>query len=132
MGAQYAPIPERTEEVGKVVVSSALKVHTALGPGLLESAYEACLTHELHRRGMNVTTQVAVPIEYEGLHLTSGLRLDMVVGGLVIVEVKAVEAVPDLYISQLATYFRFTGLRLGFILNFNVGRLKDGLRRVVQ
>jgi GxxExxY protein len=128
----YAAIPQETEEVGRVVVDAAFKVHKALGPGLLESVYEACLAHELRQRGVKVATQVTAPVEYEGLRLETGLRLDMVVGDQVVVEVKAVEALNDLFMAQVLTYLRLTELRLGLLINFEVCRFKDGIKRIVR
>jgi GxxExxY protein len=125
-------LPPEIEKVGREVVDASIKVHRALGPGLLESAYEHCLAHELAGRGLVVRRQVGLPIEYEGLRLDAGYRLDLVVADAVIVEVKAVEAISRLYEAQLLTYLRLSGLRLGFLLNFNAVQLRQGLRRFVR
>lgn len=125
-------LPPGIEAVGREVVGSAIKVHRALGPGLLESAYEHCLAHELSGRGLTVRRQVGLPIEYEGLRLDAGYRLDLVVADAVIVEVKAAEAISRLYEAQLLTYLKLSGLRLGYLLNFNAVQLKQGLRRFVR
>jgi GxxExxY protein len=125
-------LPPALEAIGRHVLNSAIKVHRALGPGLLESAYEHCLAHELTVRGVKVRRQVSLPIEYEGLRLDAGYRLDLVVGDAVVVEVKAVEAISRLYEAQLLTYLRLSGLRLGYLLNFNAVQLKQGLRRFVR
>jgi GxxExxY protein len=125
-------LPSELEAIGRQVLDSAIKVHRALGPGLLESAYEHCLAHELTARGAGVRRQVSLPIEYEGLRLEAGYRLDLVVGDAVIVEVKAVEAISRLYEAQLLTYLRLSGLRLGYLLNFNAVQLRHGLRRFVR
>lgn len=117
--------------MARQIVDAGLKVHRALGPGLLESAYEACLTHELARRGLNVRRQVPQPLEYEGLRLDAGYRLDLVVDDLVIVEVKAVEALSRLHEAQLITYLKLSGLRLGLLINFNVALFKEGVRRLL-
>jgi GxxExxY protein len=102
-----------------------------LGPGLLESVYEACLTHELRRRGIPVETQIALPVIYEGLRLEARLRLDMLVANQLIVELKAVEKMNDLFEAQLLTYLKLTGRRLGLLINFNVPLLKHGIKRIV-
>jgi GxxExxY protein len=119
------------DAVARQVVDASLKVHRALGPGLLESAYEACLAHELVLRGIAVRRQVPLPIEYEGLRLEAGYRLDLVAGDLVIVEIKAVEALSRLHEAQLITYLKLSGISLGLLINFNVPLLKDGVRRFV-
>ena len=128
----YAAVPQEAEEVARVVVDAAYKVHKALGPGLLESVYDACLAHELRQRGVKVATQVTVPLEYEGLRLETGLRLDMVVGDQVVVEVKAVDALNDLFMAQVLTYLRLTDLRLGLLINFDMCKTKDGIKRIVR
>jgi GxxExxY protein len=112
------------------LVDAAVKVHKALGPGLLESTYEHCLVHELVLRGVPVRRQVAIPIRYEGLQLDAGYRLDLLVAELIVVEIKAVEALSRLHEAQLLTYLKLSGHRLGFLMNFNVVLLKDGLRRL--
>jgi len=119
------------DAVARQVVDAGLKVHRAFGPGLLESAYEACLAQELHLRGLGVRKQLPRPIEYEGLRLDGGYRLDLLVDDRVIVEVKAVEALSRLLEAQLITYLKLSGLRLGLLLNFNVRLFKDGVRRLV-
>ncbi|MBV8169668.1 MAG: GxxExxY protein, partial [Alphaproteobacteria bacterium] len=119
------------EAVGTAVVDGAFKVHKALGPGLLESAYEACLAHELASRGLSLRRQLALPIVYEGLHLDAGFRIDLLVAEQVIVEIKAIEREQPVHVAQLLTYLRFSGKRLGFLLNFNVTAIKAGIRRVV-
>jgi GxxExxY protein len=120
------------EAIGRQVVDSAIKVHRALGPGLLESAYEHCLAHEMIGRGLSVRRQVGLPIEYDGLRLDTGYRLDLLVADAVVVEVKAVEAISRLYEAQLLTYLKLSGLRLGYLLNFNAVQLRQGLRRFVR
>jgi len=118
------------DAVARQVVDAGLKVHRALGPGLLESAYEHCLDHELGLRGLSVGRQVPLPISYEGLRLDAGYRLDIVVAGAIIVEVKAVEALSRLHEAQLLTYLKLSGLKVGFLMNFNVPLFKDGVRRL--
>jgi GxxExxY protein len=130
-GKQYASVPAAVEAVAKEVVDAAYKVHKTLGPGLLESVYEACLRHELKKRGLGVEAQVPVPVVYEGLHLDAGLRLDLLVDGRLIVEVKSVERMNPVYDAQLPTYLKLTGHRLGLLINFNVSVIKQGISRVV-
>ncbi|WP_309606012.1 GxxExxY protein [Phenylobacterium sp.] len=119
------------DATAKQVIDAGLKVHRALGPGLLESAYEVCLAHELSLRGVSVSRQVPLPLQYEGLRLEAGYRLDLVVADSVIVEVKAVESLSRLHEAQLITYLKLSGLRLGLLMNFNVALFKDGVRRLV-
>jgi GxxExxY protein len=127
----HEAIAPRLEEVGREIVDSALKVHKWLGPGLLESAYEHCLGHELTERGLQIERQVALPILYDGLKLDAGYRLDMLVEQTVVVEVKAVEAMTRLFEAQVLTYLKLSGCRLGYLINFNAVLLRQGLKRVV-
>ena len=129
--ASFGPLPPETERIASVVVDSALKVHRALGPGLLESVYETCLSHELTQRGVPWKAQVTVPVVYDGLRLDAGLRLDVLVAETVIVELKAVEKMTPLFAAQLLTYLKLTGLRLGLLINFNVPLIKDGIKRII-
>ena len=120
------------EEIAQQVVDSAIKVHTALGPGLLESAYQTCFAHELRKRGLRVETEVPVPVLYDTVQIDVGYRLDMRVEGAIVVENKAVEVLLPVHQAQLMTYLKLAGHTLGFLINFNVGRLRDnGIRRVV-
>jgi GxxExxY protein len=127
----FAEIPSETERIGKAVLDAAYRVHTALGPGLLESVYEACHAYEIRESGLFVETQVAVPIIYKTIRLEDGLRLDLLVEKCVIVEIKAVETMNPIYEAQLLTYLRLTDVRLGFLINFTVLHLKDGIKRLV-
>lgn len=127
----FEPIPPDVEKVGKAILDAAFKVHTALGPGLLESVYETTVAYEIRKGGLLVETQVAMPIIYDNTKLESGLRLDMLVEKCVIVELKSVEKMNPIYEAQLMTYLRLSKVRLGFIINFNVPRLKDGIKRMV-
>jgi GxxExxY protein len=127
----FQPIAPEVEKIGKAVLDAALKVHTTLGPGLLESVYETTVAYEIRKSGLNVTTQVSVPIVYDGQKLESGLRLDMLVEKCVIVELKAVETMNPVYEAQIMTYLRLSAVRLGFLINFNVKHLKDGIKRFV-
>jgi GxxExxY protein len=124
-------VDDAAERVVREVVDAGLKVHRALGPGLLEAAYEQCLAYELETRRLTVERQVPLPIVYEDLRLEGAYRLDLLVGRCVIVEVKAVEALSRLHEAQLLTYMRLSGHRLGLLMNFNVELLKQGLRRLV-
>ena len=130
-GVLQAPIPDSVERIGREVVDAALKVHQALGPGLLESVYESCLCHELSTRDIKCLRQVPITVTYNGLQIEAGLRLDMLVGDAVIVELKAVEQTIPLFEAQLLTYLKLTGLRLGYLINFNTVLLKQGLKRMV-
>jgi len=113
------------------VVDSGLKVHKALGPGLLESAYEHCLTYELVARGVPLVRQVTLPIVYEATRLDAGYRLDLVVDDAVVIEIKAVEALTRLHEAQVLTCLKLSGHRVGFLMNFNVELFKKGLRRLL-
>jgi GxxExxY protein len=121
----------RVEAVAREVVDAGLKVHRALGPGLLESAYEHCLARELQIRALSVQRQAPLPIIYEGEKLDAGYRLDLVVNGCVVVEVKAVDAVAPVHHAQLLTYLKLSGVHLGLLMNFNVALFRDGLKRMV-
>ena len=112
------------------IIGAAIEVHKALGPGLLESAYEECLCRELVLKNIPFERQKEVPVEYKGCKLDCGYRLDLVVKNLVIVELKAVERIEPIYEAQLITYLKLTGLNLGLLVNFNVPVLKDGIRRL--
>ncbi len=114
------------------IIDASICVHTELGPGLLESAYEACLAFELRDRGFVVLQQVVQPVVYRGVALDAGYRLDLLVNGLVIVELKAVEKMIPLYDAQLLSYLKLSKLSVGLLINFNVTRLKDGLKRIVN
>ena len=131
MNDQDGKIPLETERVGAQVVDAGLRVHEALGPGLLESAYEHCLARELEVRGLAIRRQVGMPIRYQGVDLEVGYRIDLLVESSVIVEIKAVEATLAIHQAQLLTYLRLSGCRLGFLMNFNVPLYKSGLRRLV-
>lgn len=119
-------------ELSRVVVGCALKVHSALGPGLLGFAYEACLEYELIKNGLLVEVQKPLPLIYQTVKLECGYRVDMLVERKLIVEVKAVEALAEIHFAQVLTYLRLSDLRLALMLNFNVVHMKDGIRRVVN
>ena len=122
----------RENQIGDVIVRGAMTVHTALGPGLLESVYELCLVHELSKGGLKAERQIALPVRYGGLEIDGGFRVDMLVGDLVIVEIKAVEKLMPVHKSQLLTYLRLSRCKLGYLLNFNVAHMRDGIKRVVN
>lgn len=119
-------------EITGVIVDAAMKVHTALGAGLLESAYEACLKYELIKRGLKVLSQVEMPVVYDGVRLDVGYRLDLLVEDLVIVELKAVERLLPIHESQLHSYLKLSGLPVGLLINFNVQHLKNGIKRIIK
>ena len=128
---KFEPIPPEVEQAARITIDAAFKVHKTLGPGLLESVYEACLAHELRQRGIQVETQIALPVIYEGLRLEAGLRLDMLVANQLIVGLKAVEKMNSLFEAQLLTYLKLTGRRLGLLINFNVPLIKHGIKRII-
>jgi GxxExxY protein len=118
--------------VSRDVITAAMKVHTALGPGLLESVYEVCLAHDLRKMGHQCETQVALPVNYDGAQLDAGFRIDLLVDELVIVELKSVERVHPVSHAQLISYLRLSGKSLGLLINFNVPHLRDGIKRFVS
>ncbi|MCI0343698.1 MAG: GxxExxY protein [Planctomycetales bacterium] len=122
--------PEFNRVSGQIV-EAAFAVHSALGPGLLESVYEVCLCHELSKQGLTVERQVTLPVVYDGLRLDAGLRLDLLVESMVVVELKAVETLLPVHLAQLLTYLKLSRHRLGLLINFNVPAIKDGIKRVV-
>jgi GxxExxY protein len=128
----FAEIPQHTEDVTKKVLNAAFKVHTALGPGLLESVYETCLVYELRSAGLKVESQITLPLDYGGMIIDSGFRLDLLVEECVIVEIKAVENMIPLFDAQLLTYLKLTKIRLGLLINFNTIHLRDGITRLVN
>ena len=119
-------------EVGDVILGATMKVHSALGPGLLESAYEACLVHELGKRGMDVKRQVALPLIYDGIKLDAGYRLDLLINDRIILELKSVEMFLPIHMAQLLSYLKLSGLKLGYLLNFNVVHMRDGIKRIAN
>jgi len=119
-------------EIGKMIVDVAVKVHQALGPGLLESVYEVVMAHKLRERGLGVDRQVPIPIEFEGIRFDEGFRADLVVEKKVIVELKSVEKVTPAHKKQIQTYLRPTGCKLGYLLNFGEALMKHGITRAVN
>ena len=120
------------EDIGRKILAAAMKVHSAIGSGLLESAYEACLAHELRKGGLPLERQIALPIVYDGEKLDAGYRLDLWIERKVIVEVKSVDKLLPIHGSQLLSYLRLSNSKLGYLLNFNVVHMKDGIKRIVN
>jgi GxxExxY protein len=118
--------------IAEKIVDAAIKVHTALGPGLLESAYQKCVEYELKRDGLKVECEVVLPITYENIKIDAGYRIDMIVDDSVIVENKTVEKLMPIHEAQLLTYLKMKNYKLGFLLNWNVPRMKDGIKRMVN
>ena len=119
-------------EITGLIVDAAMKVHTALGPGLLESVYEKCLKHELVKRGLRVESQVWLPVIYDGVEIEGGFRIDLVVENAVVVELKVAEQILDLHKAQLLSYLKLSNKQVGLLINFNVVHLRDGIRRLVN
>ena len=123
---------EKLNAISGQIVDAAMRVHTVLGPGLLEGAYEACFAHELRKRGLRVETQFPLPVSYDGVRVDLGYRLDLLVEGEVVVEIKAIETVLPVHKAQLLSYLKLGGKRLGLLINFHVLRMKDGVTRLVN
>jgi GxxExxY protein len=132
MAAVPQIVVPQVNHLTRQIITAAMKVHTALGPGLLESAYEACLIHELRKQGIKAENQVGLPVIYDGEKIDLGYRIDVIVAGQVIVEIKCVEAIKPVHKSQLLSYMRLSGKRVGLLLNFHVQHLRDGIRRMVD
>ncbi len=120
-----------TNSITGQIIDSAMRVHTEFGPGLLESAYEHCLVHELRTRGLEVQQQLLLPIIYRGVKIDAGYRLDLLVADTVIVELKAVETMHPIFEAQLLSYLRISGRKVGLLINFHVPMLRDGIKRMV-
>ncbi len=125
-------ITERTEVIAKIVVNSAFKVHKELGPGLLERVYEVCLAHEISKAGLDVKRQIDIPIVYDEIEFSEGLRLDLLVENSIIIEVKAVELVNPVWDAQIISHLKLLNKDLGFLINFNVPLIKNGIRRFIN
>ena len=119
-------------EIAAIVVDAALKVHRTLGPGLLESVYQATLSYELQKRGLRVAQQVALPVYYDSIKLNLGFRVDVLVADKVIIEIKSIESLAPVHRKQVETYLRLMDLRLALLINFNVELIRDGIQRVVN
>jgi GxxExxY protein len=130
--AQSATEVTGVNQVTHAIIGAAMKVHSALGPGLLESAYEACLAHELRKSGLKVEPQVELPVIYDGVRIDLGYRIDLIVNDVVIVELKCVEKIAAVHEAQLISYMRLSKRNVGLLINFHVRRLKDGIKRFVE
>ncbi|MDT8377068.1 MAG: GxxExxY protein [Mariprofundaceae bacterium] len=128
---QRDAISNELNELARQVVDAAFHVHKTLGPGLLESVYETCLCHELTKRGIPFQRQVALPVVYDGVEIEAGLRLDLWIDKKLVVELKAVEVLNEVYQAQLMTYMKLTGTRLGLLVNFNVPAIRQGIKRII-
>ncbi|MEW6094262.1 MAG: GxxExxY protein [Chloroflexota bacterium] len=128
---EHIPLPPGTELIATKIVDAAYTVHKALGPGLLENVYEVCFCHELEKRDLAFQRQVSVPITYDGITFNEGLRLDVLVGGKVICELKTVDNLNDVHQAQLLSQMKLTERRLGFLINFNVAVIKYGIKRMI-
>jgi GxxExxY protein len=122
----------QTNHISRLVITAAMKVHSLLGAGLLEGAYEACLAHELRKQGLKVQTQVPLPVVYDGVRLDIGYRVDVLVEDCIIVELKAVEKILAVHEAQLLSHLKVSGIHLGLLINFKVPHLKDGIQRLVN
>lgn len=119
-------------EISRIIVDCCFKIHTILGPGLLESVYEEVLSHELIKRGLIVERQKGIPVIYENLKMELGFRADLFVENKVIIELKSIDAIAPVHSKQLLTYLKLTGLKLGLLVNFNEALIKDGIKRIVN
>ena len=128
---EYNSLSENEEKIGRAIVNAAFNVHNELGPGLLERIYEVCLSHELKKAGFLVKRQVELPIVYDGIQFDEGLKLDLLVNNLVIVELKAIEIVNPLWKAQILSHLKLTELRLGYLINFSVPLIKQGISRFI-
>ncbi|MBW8011239.1 MAG: GxxExxY protein [Chloroflexi bacterium] len=131
MVIKHKPLSKKEESIAKSIVEAAFAVHSQLGPGLLENIYEVCFCHELEKKGLIVERQVSIPIVYDGITFDEGIRLDVQVEKLVICELKAVEKMKPVFTAQLLTQLKLTNKRLGFLINFNVPLIKQGIKRII-
>ncbi len=128
---KFKPISKKEEDMAKKIVDAAFSVHKNLGPGLLEKIYEACFCHELSKRGLKSQRQIEIPIVYDGIKFNEGLRLDVLVENLIICELKAVENMNPVWEAQVLSHLKLAKKRLGFLINFNVKYIKDGIKRLI-
>ena len=131
MSKKFKFLSKREELIGRKIVDSAFTVHRVLGPGLLEKVYEVCFCHELSKRDLQYQRQVDLPVTYDGMTFDEGLRLDVLVEDLIICELKAVDKVNPVWQAQILSHLRLTGKRLGFLINFNVPIIKNGIKRII-
>jgi len=127
----YKPLSKKEESIARKIVDAAYTVHKILGPGLLEKVYEVCFCHELSKRGLKYQRQVDIPIVYDGMTFDEGLRLDVLVEKLIICELKAVDGMNPVWEAQIISHLKLTGNRLGFLINFNVPLIKNGIKRII-
>jgi GxxExxY protein len=132
MSAASLPATPQINHITGRIITAAMKVHTELGPGLLESAYHACLLHELRKQGLRVASQVGLPVVYDGEKIDLGYRIDLIVCDAVLVEIKCVEAINPIHQAQLLSYLRLSEMQVGLLINFHVLHLRDGIRRLVD
>lgn len=132
IAGRHLPLPKETERIGRLIVNAAYEVHKELGPGLLEKIYETCMCYELKKAGLDFQRQVSIPFEYKGMHFNEGLRMDILVENVVICELKAIETFNPLWEAQILSQLRITGLRLGYVINFNSPLIKHGIRRYIM
>ncbi len=132
MNRKVREVSQYANALSRKTLDAAMKVHTTLGPGLLESAYEHCLCYELGRQGIKTARQVALPITYEGIHIDAGYRIDILVEQEIIVELKTVETLLPVHQAQLLSYLRLSGKQLGLLINFHVASLRNGIKRMVN
>lgn len=125
----YEVLSAREEQIGTAIVNAAFRIHKELGPGLLEKVYEVCMAHELRKAGFGVKRQIGIPICYDSIQFDEGLRIDLLVEDLIIVELKSVETVNPVWEAQIISHLKLTGLNLGYLINFNVSLIKSGIRR---
>jgi len=125
-------LSEETEKIGSAIVNAAYKVHKELGPGLLEKVYEICLSHEIKKSGFQVVRQIKIPIVYDGIVFEESLKLDLLVENKIIIEIKAVEQVNPVWQAQIISHLKLTGKDLGFLINFNVPLIKNGIKRFIN
>lgn len=126
---KYEDLSQQEESIGKAIVNAAYNIHKELGPGLLEKVYEICMAHELRKIGLDVKRQIDIPIVYDGIQFNEGLRLDLLINDLVVVELKAVDLVNPVWEAQIISHLKLTKLNLGYLINFNVPLVKNGIRR---
>jgi GxxExxY protein len=122
----------KENQITETIIGCAINVHRKLGPGLLESAYQECLLYELHKAGLNVIKEMPQPLIYDEIRLNCGYRIDLFVENLIVIEVKAVDALNEVHLAQILTYLKLTNCKFGLLLNFNVAKMTDGIRRVIN
>jgi len=130
-GMNYNPLSKREESIAEKIVDAAYTVHKILGPGLLEKVYEVCFCHEISKRGLKYKRQVDIPIVYDGMTFDDGLRIDVLVEELIICELKAVDQMNSVWEAQIISHLKLTDKRLGFLINFNVPLIKNGIKRII-